>query len=114
MTPGGVHRQGRRNLEEREASRPGHVLRDVERLPAAQPDDRRARWQSRDLPIELLAIEVRDEHRPDEPVIELIGEPIPEVGHRDDQVRPVDERLQLGHEPSSIDGLKRVSHRQER
>ena len=97
----------RRNLEERQPPRPREELRDVEGLTAAQTDDRRGPWQALLEGDQLAQLECLDlvdagQRRPRQ----LLLEAGPQVGHRHDEVRPVDERRQLADELVAEDGSK--------
>ena len=97
----------RRDLEERQPPRPGEELRDVEGLAAAETDDRRGPWQALlegDQLAQLEGLDLVDagQRRPRQ----LLLEPGPQVGHRHDEVRPVDERRQLADELVAEDGSK--------
>ena len=110
MTPRGIYRQRGRDLEQRRPQAPGGVLRDVERLAAAEADDRGVRWESGHQPIEVVPLERVDEQRPDEAVVEVGCEPRPQVGHRDDEVRAMGDRLELGDQPPAVDRLEQQTH----
>src|SRR4051812_2909180 len=100
-----VHGRRRWDLEEREASRPGKELGDVEGLTPAEPDDRAGAWQTPLERDELVELERLDEVDAAEMWAgqELL-EPRPQVGHRDDEIWPMHEGGELGHELVTEDG----------
>ena len=110
LAPGSVHRHRRWDLEQRQPPLPGDVLRDVEGLAAAEPDDGLTGRLPGDDLVEIGLLEGRHEHWSDEAAIEIARELWPQVLHRNDEVRPVDVRLELRDEATAVDGLEQLRH----
>ena len=110
MRPRRVDRHDSRHLEQRGAPGPGRVLGEVEGLAASKADHRGERRQVGHDPIEFCPLERPDEQRTGQPVVELAGEARPQVGHRHDEIGPMHIGLQLGDQPSTVDGVEQFSH----
>ena len=97
-------------LKERHPPLPGDVLGRVQSLAAAQADHGIHLRQRGHVAFDLAPLHRAHQERADVPVVEGIGETRPQVGHRGDDVRPVNVLLEFVHQPATVDGREELSH----
>ena len=104
----GIHRQGRGRLEEWQVQAPREVLRDVQRLASAKPDDGAHLAEIRGFPVEVGLFDRPAKVGPAVGTGEVTGEERPEVVHRDHEEGRIDEMAELVQQAATEHGRKAV------